>query len=109
MPQQNIVLIVGLSILNGIFSPALALVFGLHGIWYPFFLPAVLPLVFLLSSLILSTLTLMIGGVPAALFERVVGGGKSSLTSGLIWLVGVLVLTLPAVPNILTALVIGTP
>lgn len=107
MPQNNIVVIVGLAILNGIFSPALIIVFALQGIWYPFFLPPMLPLVFALSSLILSTLTLMIGGVPAALYERIAGGRKSSFVSGLIWLAAVLVLTFPAVPNILKAIGLG--
>jgi hypothetical protein len=107
MSHNNIAIIVGLAILNGIFSPLLIGVFALQGIWFPFFLPPMLPLVFALSSLILSTLTLMIAGVPAALYERLAGDGTSSFTSGLIWLGGVLLLTLPAVPNILKALGLG--
>jgi hypothetical protein len=107
MPQFNIVIVVGLAILNGIFSPVLIAVFALQGIWYPFFLPPVLGLVFAFSSLILSTLTLMVAGVPAALFERLASDGKSSFTSGLIWLAGVILLTFPALPNILKALGIG--
>lgn len=108
MPQNSIVVIVGLAILNGIYSPLLIMVFALQGLWFPFFLPPMLPLVFMLSSLILATMTLMIGGVPAALYERLAGGGQSSFTSGLIWLGGVLVLTLPAIPNILKALGLGS-
>jgi hypothetical protein len=108
MSQNHIVLIVGLAILNGIFSPALIAIFALNGLWYPFFLPPMLPLVFALSSLILSTMTLMIAGVPAALYERVADGGKSSFTSGMIWFGGVLVLTLPAIPNIIKALGFGS-
>jgi hypothetical protein len=104
MPQINIIAVVGLAILNGIFSPFLVGVFALQGIWYPFFLPPALPLAFTFSSLILSTLTLMVGGVPAALYERLAGGGKPSPASGLIWLVAVLLLTLPALGNILKAL-----
>jgi hypothetical protein len=107
MSQGIIVMIVGLCILNGIFSPALVMVFALHGIWYPFLLPAMLPLVFLLSSLILSTLTLMASGVPAALYERLMSEGRPSQISGLIWLAGALLLTLPAVPNVLQALSLG--
>jgi hypothetical protein len=107
MPQNSIVVIVGLAILNGIFSPLLIMVFALQGIWYPFFLPPMLPVVFMLSSLLLATMTLMIGGVPAALYERLAGGGRSSFTSGLIWLGGVIALTLPAVPNIIKALGFG--
>jgi len=66
MPQHNLVAVIGLAILNGMFSPALIPVFALHGLWYPFFLPAMLPAVFLACSLIISTFTLMLGGVPAA-------------------------------------------
>ncbi|WP_373502271.1 hypothetical protein [Aestuariivirga sp.] len=108
MTQNHIVIIVGLAILNGIFSPALIIVFALQGIWYPMLLPPMLPLVFALSSLILSTLTLMIGGVPAALYERLAGGGQSTFASGLVWLGGVLLLTLPAIPNMLKALGLGS-
>jgi hypothetical protein len=104
MPQHAIVIAVGLAILNGLFSPALAIVFALNGIWYPFFLPAVLPLVFMTSSLIVATLTLMLGGVPAALYERLFGGGKSDAISGGIWIAAVALLTLPALPAILKAL-----
>lgn len=107
MSNNSIVLIVGIAILNGIFSPYLIGVFALQGIWYPFFLPPMLPLAFALSSLILSTLTLMAAGVPAALYERLTSGGTSSFASGLIWLGGVLVLSLPAVPNIVKALGLG--
>jgi hypothetical protein len=103
MTQHNLVIIVGLAILNGIFSPALIAVFALHPVWYPSFLPAMLPLLFLLSSLIVATLTLMIGGVPAALYERFAGRERSAM-SGYIWLAGVLVLTLPAIPGMLRAL-----
>lgn len=108
MPQHNLVAIIGLAILNGVFSPAIIPVFALHGLWYPFFLPAILPAIFLACSLIVSTFTLMLGGVPAALYEKISGGGKSSEVSGLIWLVAVVLLTLPALPNILNAFGLGS-
>ncbi len=107
MPQHNLVAVIGLAILNGMFSPALIPVFALHGLWYPFFLPAILPAVFLACSLIVSTFTLMLGGVPAALYERFSGEGKSTAVSGLVWLAAVAALTLPALPNILNALGLG--
>jgi hypothetical protein len=105
MPQHNIVIIVALAILNGLFSPALIAVFALHAIWYPALLPPVLPLVLLASSLIVSTLTLMVGAVPAALYERVRGLREPTAVSGTIWFAGVLLLTLPAVPNLLKTIV----
>lgn len=108
MPQHNLVAVIGLAILNGMFSPAIIPVFALHGLWYPFFLPAILPAILLACSLIVSTFTLMVGGVPAALYEKISGGGKSSAVSGLIWLATVVLLTLPALPNILNALGFGS-
>lgn len=103
MTQHNLAIIVALAILNGIFSPALIAVFALYPVWYPSFLPAMLPLLFLLSSLIVATLTLMIGGVPAALYERFTGNRQTAM-SGYVWLAGVLVLTLPAIPGIMRAI-----
>ncbi|WP_119390013.1 hypothetical protein [Taklimakanibacter lacteus] len=103
MSQHHLVVIVGLAILNGIFSPALIAVFALHPVWYPSFLPVIVPLLFLLSSLITATLTLMIGGVPAALYERLSGQSRSAV-AGYVWLAGVLVLTLPSLPGIMKAL-----
>jgi hypothetical protein len=59
MTQHHLALIIGLAILNGIFSPALIAVFALYPVWYPAFLPAILPVMFALSSVIVATLTLM--------------------------------------------------
>jgi hypothetical protein len=108
MPSFRFVPIIGLAILNGIFSPFLTLVFAFQGLWYPFFMPTSLPTVFMLSSLLVSTLTLMIGGVPAALYERLVSNGQPSMTSAALWFASVALLTLPAMGNIMTALGIAT-
>jgi hypothetical protein len=62
-----------------------------------------LPLLLMSSSLIVATLTLMIGGVPAALYERFTRHEQSAV-SGYLWLAGVLALTLPAIPSIMKAL-----
>jgi hypothetical protein len=103
MTQHNLVVIIGLAIVNGLFSPALIAVFALHPIWYPSLLPAMVPLLLTLSSLIVATLTLMIGGVPAALYERFTRRERTVM-SGYLWLAGVLALTLPAIPSIAKAL-----
>lgn len=103
MTQHHLAVIIGLAILNGIFSPALIAVFALHPLWYPALLPIALPPLFLASSLIVATLTLMLGGVPAALYERFTRRGQTSM-SGYLWLAGVLVLTLPSLPGIMKAL-----
>jgi hypothetical protein len=72
-------------------------------VWYPALLPQVASLLFLLSSLLVATFTLMIAGVPAAVYERLSGARESDFVSMGIWLLGVLVLTAPAAVNILAA------
>jgi hypothetical protein len=104
MKSPSIVPIIALAIVNGMFSPLLALVFALQGLWYPFFLPNALSLVFALSSLLLSTSYLMLSGVPAALFERLTRAAAPSFAGRLIWLAGMALLTLPSLPNISRAL-----
>lgn len=94
--QPYVVAIMFFSIINGIFSP---FVFAL----FPFVLaltPALFvdstSFVFYLSSLILSTMTLIVGGIPAALYERWTGATESTGFSKWLWLAGVGLLTLPA-------------
>lgn len=107
MKPPSVVPIVGLAIINGMFSPLLAIVFALQGLWYPFFLPAMLPLAFTLSSLLLSTLYLMLSGVPAAVYERLTGQSEPGATSRIIWLATMALMTLPSLPFVLKALGFG--
>jgi hypothetical protein len=104
MNAPSVVPIVGLAIVNGMFSPFLAFVFALQGLWYPFFLPAQLPLVFTLSSLLLATLYLMLSGVPAAIYERLTGQSEPGFASRIIWLAAMALMTLPSLPFVLRAL-----
>lgn len=104
MKPPSIIPIIGLAIINGMFSPVLALVFALHGLWYPFFLPFAIGLVFAMSSLLLSTLYLMVSGVPAALYERFAGDGTTTFASRMIWLATMALLSLPSLPFVLQAL-----
>jgi hypothetical protein len=104
MKPPSIVPIVGLAIVNGMFSPLLAIVFALQALWYPFFLPATLSLVFMLSSLLLSTLYLMLSGAPAAIYERLTGQTEPGFVSRIIWLATMALMTLPSLPFVLTAL-----
>jgi hypothetical protein len=104
MKAPSVVPIVGLAIINGMFSPLLAVVFALQGLWYPFFLPAILPLVFTLSSLLLATLYLMLSGVPAAVYERLTGQSEPGAVSRIIWLAAMALMTLPSLPFVLKTL-----
>jgi hypothetical protein len=89
--------LLGLAILNGIFSPFRTFVFVFHTVWYPAILPVSLPFVLLFSSLITATLALMIAGVPAALYERFLGRGRTDQVSLWIWVSVLAVISVPAV------------
>jgi hypothetical protein len=89
-----------LAIVNGIASPFLLNVFLLYPLWYPGFLPVDSTLLVTLASLILSTILLMITGVPAALYELLVERGGTSVVSASIWFGCMVLATIPALPGI---------
>ena len=52
------------------------------------------------ASLMVSTATIILGGIPAAIYERFVGAKDDSTEVSLwIWLAGTAILTLPAIGN----------
>lgn len=101
-PQSIFLVIVAMSLFNGLASPWLAVAFVLAPVWVVSLFPGIAGLlnlsefVFYFASIIVSTATLLVGGVPAALFERIVPSAKESRASMLVWLSGVLLLSLPA-------------
>jgi hypothetical protein len=58
-------------------------------------------LTLMFASLMVSTATVILGGIPAAIYERVTGASDSNDASLWIWLVGTALLTLPAAGNFL--------
>ena len=57
-------------------------------------------LTLLFASLMLSTATVILGGIPAALYERFIGATEDSTNTSLwIWLAGTALLTAPAIGN----------
>ena len=89
------------GMINGIFNQ-LALLFAL--IHVQILAPALLfgsvPLTLMFSSLMVATGTIILGGIPAALYERFVGAKDNSTEASLwIWLAGTGVLTIPAIGN----------
>ena len=60
-----------------------------------------LSLTLMFASLMVSTATVILGGIPAAIYERVTGASESSDASLWIWLAGTAILTLPAAGNFL--------
>jgi hypothetical protein len=103
MNRNTLIPVMAIAIVNGIFSPWVLVVFVLYPVWYPSWAPAWSQAVYMTSALILSTLTLMVAGVPAALYERLAAAPRPNVTAA-IWIIGALLLTLPAVPNVLRAL-----
>jgi hypothetical protein len=93
-PQTLFVLTVGLAALAGLAhmlgqSLLFALVFVTAPIWWPEvfgFYPAVLAYA---SSLLIATVTLLVGGIPAALVERAAGYREPASLPMAVWLVSV--------------------
>jgi hypothetical protein len=57
-------------------------------------------LTLMFASLMASTGTIIVGGIPAALYERYIGAKDDSTPASLwIWLAGTALLTLPAIGN----------
>ncbi len=89
------------GMVNGLFNQV-ALIFAL--IHVQILAPALLfgstGLTLLFSSLMVSTATIVIAGIPAALYERFAGlEDDSNVVSLWIWLAGTAILTLPAMGN----------
>ncbi len=89
------------GMINGIFNQT-ALLFAL--IHVQIVAPALLfgstALTLMFSSLMVSTATVILAGIPAALYERFVGAKDDSTPVSLwIWLAGTALLTLPAIGN----------
>ncbi len=97
--QPYIIAIMLFATINGIFSPFVIAVLPFVVILSPAFLTDSIAVIFFVSSLLLSTLTLMLGGVPAALYERWIGAKELTELSMWMWLAGVALLSLPAVFN----------
>lgn len=96
MNEQNLfVAAVAVALYNGLFSPVIERVFLLAQFWMPAFIPLIPETAQYGASLIISTTTLLLAGVPAALYERWRKTG-STATSCSIWLIGAMLLTIPA-------------
>ncbi|MCA1952707.1 MAG: hypothetical protein LDL25_02525 [Hyphomicrobiales bacterium] len=88
--------IAGFSLLNGMhFSPYFDAAYILLRPFTPTLIVSSPILTFYFTSLFLSVTSLIIAGIPAALFERMTGRRESDAVSLGIWLAGVLLLALP--------------
>jgi hypothetical protein len=86
------------GVVNGLFNQLFLLFALLHvQILSPALLFGSTALTLMFSSLMVSTATIILGGIPAAIYERVTGAKEDSTEVSLwIWLAGTALLTLPA-------------
>lgn len=94
------------GMVNGLFNQVWLLFALIHvQILAPVLLFGSVGLTLMFSSLMVSTATVILGGIPAAIYERYAGAkddtaeDDSSVVSLWIWLAGTAILTLPAIGN----------
>jgi hypothetical protein len=87
--------------INGLFNQTWVLFSLIHmQILAPALLFGSVPLTLMFASLMVSTATIILGGIPAALYERIIGAREDSTEASLwIWLAATALLTLPAIGN----------
>jgi hypothetical protein len=91
------------GMINGLFNQVALLFALIHmQVLAPSLLFGSTSLTLMFSSLMVSTATIILGGIPAAIYERYIGAKDDSTTVSLwIWLAATALLTLPAVGNFL--------
>ena len=89
------------GMVNGLFNQTWLLFALVHvQILAPALLFGSVGLTLMFASLMVSTATIILAGIPAAIYERVVGAKDDSTEASLwIWLAGTGLLTLPAIGN----------
>ena len=92
--------VVGVSIVNGMFSPYLAIALPIAAVLMPEIFPRSVGWVLFFSSLLVASATLLVSGIPAALYERLVGRDRGGDIVMAIWLIGASLLALPAFRNL---------
>jgi hypothetical protein len=87
------------GMVNGLFNQLWLLFALIHvQILSPALLFGSVALTLMFSSLMVSTATIILGGIPAAIYERFVGAKDDSPVVSLwIWLAGTAILTIPAI------------
>src|SRR5919109_5245050 len=87
------------GMINGLFNQTALLFALIHmQILAPALLFGSVPLTLMFSSLMVSTATIIVGGIPAAIYEHVTGAKDDSTETSLwIWLAGTGLLTIPAI------------
>jgi hypothetical protein len=94
--QTLFLAVLGLSIVNGIFSPLLRIAVPVSAALMPELFPRTLEWVLFWASILVASVTLLFSGVPAAVYARLVERDRQGTASLWIWLSGAVLLSLPA-------------
>ncbi len=95
--EPLIIIIVALGMLSGMFSPFRDQAFIMMVALAPAFFIGSPGLILYLTMLFVSALTIMLGGITAALFEHVTGRQETDTASLAIWAVAAAVIAWPGV------------
>ena len=96
-----LLLVLGVCMVNGIFSPYLNVAIPISAALLPELFPRTVQWVLFWGSVLLATATLLFSGIPAALYERLIERDRESAVSMWIWLAGAAALSLPAAQRVL--------
>lgn len=99
-----LMVVAGICMVNGLFSPYLAIAIPIAPVLMPEMFPKTIGWALFFSSVIVSTATLLLAGIPAALWERLVETNDEATTSMWIWISGATLLSLPALQTIQEAI-----
>lgn len=102
--NSTFAVILAVCLFNGLFSPLLPLVFALSPVFLPEFIPMQAEYLFYVSSLALSTTTLFLSGVPAAIVERITRSDRLSPGPMYVWMGAAILLSAPAFLRLLAGL-----
>ncbi|HEY7655575.1 MAG TPA: hypothetical protein VH881_01815 [Burkholderiales bacterium] len=88
-------IVLGVCVANGIFSPLINIAIPIAAVLLPELFPRTVEWVLFWSSVLLASATLLVSGIPAALYERLARDAASPVSMW-IWLAGAAILSLPA-------------
>lgn len=101
MDRQGIFIIVlGICIANGIFSPLLNVALPITAVLLPEVFPKTVNWVLFFSSILVASATLLFAGVPAALYERLVAPAPGGTGPMYVWLAGTILISVPALQTL---------
>lgn len=94
--QTLFFIVIGVCVVNGIFSPYLRIAIPVSAALMPELFPRTIEWVLFWSSILVASATLLFSGVPVALYERVARPGPEASAPMWLWLAIAATMSLPA-------------